>query len=96
MRHGYKGAFEISATVDYLFAFAATTGAVRNHQFEAVYQAFVADPRVRDFMAEKNPAALREMKERLLEAIDRQLWTPRSNSAQFDLKTLVRDKEVVA
>jgi cobaltochelatase CobN len=96
MRHGYKGAFEISATVDYLFAFAATTGAVRNHHFEAVYQAFVADPRVRDFMAEKNPAALREMKERLLEAIDRQLWTPRSNSAQFDLKTLVRDKEVVA
>ncbi|MBB3452845.1 cobaltochelatase CobN [Rhizobium sp. BK313] len=96
MRHGYKGAFEISATVDYLFAFAATTGAVRNHHFEAVYQAFVANPRVRDFMAEKNPAALREMKERLLEAIDRQLWTPRSNSAQFDLKTLVRDKEVVA
>jgi len=96
MRHGYKGAFEISATVDYLFAFAATTGAVRNHHFEAVYQAFVADPRVRDFMAEKNPAALREMEERLLEAIDRQLWTPRSNSAQFDLKTLVRDKEVVA
>ncbi|MDK4737831.1 cobaltochelatase subunit CobN [Rhizobium sp. CNPSo 3464] len=95
MRHGYKGAFEISATVDYLFAFAATTGAVRNHHFEAVYQAFVVDPLVRDFMAEKNPAALREMQERLLEAIDRQLWTPRSNSARFDLETLT-DKEVVA
>ncbi|MBX4992401.1 cobaltochelatase CobN [Rhizobium binae] len=85
MRHGYKGAFEISATVDYLFAFAATTGAVGSHHFEAVYQAFVADPKVRDFMAEKNPAALAEMKERLLEAIERQLWTPRSNSAQFNL-----------
>ncbi|QWW66339.1 cobaltochelatase subunit CobN [Rhizobium sp. WYJ-E13] len=85
MRHGYKGAFEISATVDYLFAFAATTGAVGNHHFEAVYQAFVADPTVRDFMAEKNPAALSEMKERLMEAIERKLWTPRSNSAQFDL-----------
>ncbi|MBB3461738.1 cobaltochelatase subunit CobN [Rhizobium sp. BK377] len=85
MRHGYKGAFEIAATVDYLFAFAATTGAVGNHHFEAVYQAFVADPKVRDFMAEKNPAALSEMKERLVEAIDRKLWTPRSNSAQFDL-----------
>ncbi|MBB3393047.1 cobaltochelatase CobN [Rhizobium sp. BK275] len=85
MRHGYKGAFEISATVDYLFAFAATTGAVGNHHFEAVYQAFVADPKVRDFMAEKNPAALSEMKERLAEAIERRLWTPRSNSAQFDL-----------
>ncbi|MEZ2219259.1 cobaltochelatase subunit CobN [Rhizobium sp. RCC_161_2] len=96
MRHGYKGAFEIAATVDYLFAFAATTGAVRNHHFEAVYQAFVVDQKVRDFMAEKNPAALREMKERLLEAIDRQLWTPRSNSARFDLEVPVRGKEAVA
>ncbi|HEX8046290.1 cobaltochelatase subunit CobN [Rhizobium sp.] len=96
MRHGYKGAFEIAATVDYLFAFAATTGAVRNHHFEAVYQAFVVDQNVRDFMAEKNPAALREMKQRLLEAIDRQLWTPRSNSARFDLEAPVRGKEVVA
>ncbi|MBB4568976.1 cobaltochelatase subunit CobN [Rhizobium leucaenae] len=96
MRHGYKGAFEIAATVDYLFAFAATTGAVRNHHFEAVYQAFVVDPTVRDFMAEKNPAALQEMKERLLEAIDRRLWTPRSNSARFDLETLTGDKEIVA
>jgi cobaltochelatase CobN len=85
MRHGYKGAFEIAATVDYLFAFAATTGAVGNHHFEAVYQAFVADAKVRDFMAEKNPAAFEEVKERLLEAIDRRLWTPRSNSARFDL-----------
>ncbi|MBB3317811.1 cobaltochelatase CobN [Rhizobium sp. BK181] len=85
MRHGYKGAFEIAATVDYLFAFAATTGAVGNHHFEAVYQAFVVDAEVRDFMIEKNPAAFADMKERLLEAIDRQLWTPRSNSARFDL-----------
>ncbi|MDK4701348.1 cobaltochelatase subunit CobN [Rhizobium sp. CNPSo 4062] len=93
MRHGYKGAFEIAATVDYLFAFAATTGAVRNHHFEAVYQAFVADQGVRDFMAEKNPAALRDMRERLLEAIDRQLWTPRSNSARFDLESLDKGKD---
>ncbi|NKL65311.1 cobaltochelatase subunit CobN, partial [Rhizobium leguminosarum] len=85
MRHGYKGAAEIAATVDYLFAFSATTGAVGEHHFEAVYQAFVADPGVRDFMIERNPAAFDEMKERLLEAIDRSLWTPRSNSARFDL-----------
>jgi cobaltochelatase CobN len=85
MRHGYKGAFEIAATVDYLFAFAATTGAVGNHHFEAVYQAFVVDQRVRDFMIDKNPAAYEEMRERLLEAIERRLWTPRSNSARFDL-----------
>ncbi|ABC91266.1 cobalamin biosynthesis protein [Rhizobium etli CFN 42] len=85
MRHGYKGAAEIAATVDYLFAFAATTGAVGAHHFEAVYQAFVADPDVRGFMIERNPAAFDEMRERLREAIDRGLWTPRSNSARFDL-----------
>ncbi|MBY2990443.1 cobaltochelatase subunit CobN [Rhizobium leguminosarum] len=85
MRHGYKGAAEIAATVDYLFAFSATTGAVGEHHFDAVYQAFVADDGVRDFMIEKNPAAFDEMRERLLEAIDRSLWTPRSNSARFDL-----------
>lgn len=85
MRHGYKGAFEIAATVDYLFAFSATTGAVRNHHFEAVYQAFLGDERVRDFLEQNNPHALVEMSERLDEAIERGLWQPRSNSARFDL-----------
>jgi cobaltochelatase CobN len=86
MRHGYKGAFEIAATVDYMFAFAATTGAVRSHHFEAVYQAYVMDERVRQFMEDKNPAAFREMTDKMLEAIDRGLWSPRSNSARFELK----------
>ncbi|SCB56311.1 cobaltochelatase CobN [Rhizobium aethiopicum] len=90
MRHGYKGAAEIAATVDYLFAFAATTGTVGAHHFEAVYQAFVADPAVRSFMIEKNRAAFDEMRERLSEAIDRGLWTPRSNSARFDLAAMQR------
>ncbi|MEO0372889.1 MAG: cobaltochelatase subunit CobN, partial [Pseudomonadota bacterium] len=42
-RHGYKGAFEMAATVDYLFAFAATTGAVRDHHFDMVEAAFLED-----------------------------------------------------
>jgi cobaltochelatase CobN len=96
MRHGYKGAAEIAATVDYLFAFAATTGAVRDHHFEAVYQAFVGDSLVRKFMEEKNPSAFEEMKDRLMEAIDRKLWTPRSNSARFDLIGADESKQVDA
>jgi cobaltochelatase CobN len=88
MRHGYKGAFEIAATVDYMFAFSATTGAVRDHHFDAVYNAFVADEQVRRFMAEKNPAALKEMAARLVEAMDRGLWKARSNSARFELERL--------
>jgi cobaltochelatase CobN len=88
MRHGYKGAFEIAATVDFMFAFAATTGAVKDHHFEAAYQAYVLDERVRDFLSDKNPAALAEMAARFVEAIDRGLWTPRSNSARFELDML--------
>ncbi len=95
MRHGYKGAFEITATVDYMFAFAATTGAVRDHHFEAVYQAFILDERVRDFMGEKNAPAQKELAERLIEAIDRGLWTPKSNSAKFTLVEMAEGGEHV-
>jgi cobaltochelatase CobN len=88
MRHGYKGAFEIAATVDYLFAFAATTHAVKSHHFDLVHEAIVADDTVRDFIAEANPAALREIAQRLLEAEQRGLWQPRSNSARKLLEEL--------
>ncbi|MEF2551794.1 cobaltochelatase subunit CobN [Aurantimonas sp. A2-1-M11] len=87
MRHGYKGAFEIAATVDYMFAFAATTGAVRDHHFEAAYNAFLMDEPVRDFLDANNPAALAEIRDRFAEAISRGLWTPRSNSARAELQS---------
>jgi cobaltochelatase CobN len=81
MRHGYKGAFEIAATVDYLFAYAATTGIVEDHHFEALFDAYLQDEAVRGFMAEANPRALEETADRFAEAIDRGLWQPRRNSA---------------
>jgi len=89
MRHGYKGAFEMAATVDYLFAFAATTGAVRDHHFDLVYDAYLDDPDVRAFLSENNPAALQEIAERLLEAQSRGLWRPRSNKAYDHLVELM-------
>jgi len=88
MRHGYKGAFEIAATVDYLFAFAATTNAVRPHHFEQLYDAYLRDDAVRDFMAGNNAPALAEMAARLCEAVDRGLWAPRRNSAYDELSQL--------
>ena len=87
-RHGYKGAFEIAATVDYLFAFAATTGAVKNHHFDLVHAAFLEDDDTRDFIAEHNAPALAEIAQRLGEAIDRGLWQPRSNSARALIERL--------
>ena len=88
-RHGYKGAFEIAATVDYLFAFAATTGAVRNHHFDLVEQAFLQDDDTRNFIADANAPALREIAARLQEAIDRNLWQPASNSARARIAGLL-------
>ncbi len=88
MRHGYKGAFEMAATVDYLFAFAATTGAVKDHHFDAVFDAYIVDERVREFMAAANPAALTEMAARLEEALRRGLWKPRANRAHDLLGSL--------
>ncbi len=90
MRHGYKGAFEMAATVDYLFAFAATTNAVRDAHFEAVFDAYVGDETVRAFIMEANPAALVEMSQRLIEAQTRGLWHPRANSARTTLEDCVR------
>ncbi|WP_420349232.1 cobaltochelatase subunit CobN [Pelagibius sp.] len=90
MRHGYKGAFEMAATVDYLFAFAATTGAVADHHFDAVYEAYLEDPAVRSFLEDKNPAALAEMAARLAEAQERGLWRARSNSAAGELAALTK------
>ncbi|WP_439103741.1 cobaltochelatase subunit CobN [Celeribacter marinus] len=87
-RHGYKGAFEIAATVDYLFAFSATTRAVKDHHFDLVHAAFIEDDDTREFIAEHNAPALAEIAQRLLEAMDRGLWMPRSNSARATLEAL--------
>ncbi len=89
MRHGYKGAFEIAATVDYLFGFAASTDAVRDHHFDQLFAAYVEDERVRAFMAEANPAALAETTARFREAIRRGLWRPRSNRARDLIAELI-------
>ena len=89
-RHGYKGAFEMAATLDYLFAFAATTRMVKNHHFDLVEAAFIKDTATRDFIAEHNPAALQEMVARLQEAISRGLWQPKSNSVAGRLERIVK------
>ncbi len=90
MRHGYKGAFEMAATVDYLFAFAATTHSVADHHFDAVYEAYLENDDVRNFLLDANPAAAREMAERLLEAQSRGLWQPRANDTGRRLEELAR------
>jgi cobaltochelatase CobN len=90
MRHGYKGAFEMAATVDYLFAFAATARVVADHHFDAVYDAYLGDAQVLEFLRANNPAAAREIAERMIEAQERGLWRARSNSAHARLREIAQ------
>jgi cobaltochelatase CobN len=73
-RHGYKGAFELAATVDYLFGYDATAGVVDDWMYARLAEEYVFDPTNREFMQRSNPWALRGITERLLEAADRGLW----------------------
>jgi cobaltochelatase CobN len=73
-RHGYKGAFELAATVDYLFGFDATAGVVADWMYEKLAESYVFDPDNRKFLTESNPWALHGITERLLEAAERKLW----------------------
>ncbi|GAA3725107.1 cobaltochelatase subunit CobN [Salinactinospora qingdaonensis] len=74
-RHGYKGAFEMAATVDYLFGYDATAGVVDDWMYTKLAESYVFDSENREFLQNSNPWALRGMTERLLEAADRELWS---------------------
>jgi len=72
--HGYKGAFEMAATIDYLFAYDATTDFIDDYQYQQVAQALIFDEQNQAFMREHNLSALEEMSERMLEATQRGMW----------------------
>jgi cobaltochelatase CobN len=74
IRHGYKGAAELSATVDYLFGYDATTGVAEDWMYERVAERYLLDEHMADFMSASNPWAARAIAERLLEAADRGMW----------------------
>ncbi|MEM6502700.1 MAG: cobaltochelatase subunit CobN [Cyanobacteria bacterium P01_C01_bin.89] len=93
MRHGYKGAFEMAATVDYLFAYDATAHCAEDFMYEGIANAYLLDPKVQDFVREKNPWALRDMAERLLEANQRGLWGDASSDLLDQLQNLMLDTE---
>jgi cobaltochelatase CobN len=85
-RHGYKGAFEMAATVDYLFGYDATAGVVEDWMYERLASSYVFDETNRAFMQKSNPWALRGISERLLEAADRGLWAEPSAEALDGLR----------
>lgn len=93
MRHGYKGAFEMSATVDYLFAYDATAKCVENFMYQGIAENYLFDEKVHKFIEEKNPWALRDIAERLIEASLRGLWKNASKEILDKLKNIANQAE---
>ena len=92
-RHGYKGAFEMAATVDYLFGFDATAGVMADWMYDKLTENYVLDPENRTFMEESNPWALHGIAERLLEASQRELWKSPDPQLLADLQQVYLDTE---
>ncbi|QIZ39271.1 cobaltochelatase subunit CobN [Saccharopolyspora sp. ASAGF58] len=92
-RHGYKGAFELAATVDYLFGFDATAGVVDDWMYTKLAESYVFDEQVQQFLRQSNPWALRGMTERLLEAAERGLWAEPDASVLDDLRAVYLELE---
>jgi cobaltochelatase CobN len=92
-RHGYKGAFELSATVDYMFGYDATAQVVEDWMYEDVTEEYVLSPEMQEFFRQSNPWALRGIVERLLEAIERGLWEDPPTEMLEKLKELYLELE---
>jgi cobaltochelatase CobN len=92
-RHGYKGAAEIAATVDYLYGYDATARVIADHQYALVTDAYLNDADTRDFLRQHNPHALHSICERLLEAMQRGLWqAPGGYRAQVEQHLLATEQ----
>ncbi|MGM0388181.1 MAG: cobaltochelatase subunit CobN [Natrinema limicola] len=72
--HGYKGAGDLSTTVDVTLGWDATTGVVSDTLWEEVAEKFAFDEDRQEWMRDVNPWALESITDTLLEAIERDLW----------------------
>ncbi|MEZ5130696.1 MAG: cobaltochelatase subunit CobN [Mycobacterium sp.] len=92
-RHGYKGAFEMAATVDYLFGYDATARVMSDWMYEELTAQYVLDPQNRKFLSESNPWALHGMSERLLEAVGRGMWEAPDPATLSQLRQVLLEAE---
>ncbi len=95
-RHGYKGAFEMSASLDYLFSFDATTNLVPNWCYQSITSSWIIDKNTYNFIIDNNRWALRDIAERLLEASNRGLWENATKEELLIIKNVlsVVDKKI--
>ncbi|MHC2257986.1 cobaltochelatase CobN [Bradyrhizobium embrapense] len=86
MRHGFRGAAEIAATLEHMAAFAHLAGAVPPHLFDLYYDATLGNDDVRGFMARENPAALAAIETCFTRLHEASLWQTRRNSIAAALR----------
>ena len=94
-QHGYKGGFEMAASLDYLFAYDASTDRVPDWSYGAISDQWLNDDGVLAFLKRDNPWALRDMAERLLEAHHRGLWEGAQKNQLERLRQLVLEAETL-
>jgi len=93
--HGYKGAFEMAATMDYLFAYDATTNLIEDFMYTQITAAYLFDEENKAFIEAHNPWALKDMSERMLEAIQRGLWKAPSEETVAELKEIYKKSDAI-
>jgi cobaltochelatase CobN len=94
-QHGYKGGFEMAASLDYVFAYDASTDRVPDWSYGAITEQWLGDAAVLNFLRQANPWALRDMAERLLEAHHRGLWQSAQKNQLENLRQLVLEAEAL-
>lgn len=93
--HGYKGAFEMAATMDYLFAYDATTNLIEDFMYEQITEEYLFNEDNKAFVEEHNPWALKDMSERMLEAIQRGMWENPSEDTVEELKNIYKKSDAI-
>jgi len=76
LRHGYEGVRQIEAQVTNTMGWSATTGQVAPWVYERLTETFVLDAAMRERLAILNPAATAKVAHRLIEASERNFWSP--------------------
>jgi len=87
--NGYKGAFEFAATLDYLYAYDATTELVSDWCYTQIYNSWICNDDLKNFFMENNPWALRDISQRFLEIINRKMWKDFTPDAKNNLKQII-------
>jgi cobaltochelatase CobN len=86
MRHGFRGAAEIAATLEHMASFAHLADAVPAHLFDLYYDATLGNDDIRAFLGRENPAALSAIENCFADLHEASLWVTRRNSIAASLR----------